>query len=171
MKKIFPYSTQDAVECFQNARNLNAAVKKILKSDTSNDTRTSRFCKALKSAIKSPKKEAIAAFVEKAIVDYEEYLFVVLRNAYAPLIDPILDTVIEEYADTFNETYSIDPMSGTISILNEETFKQIGEQALKAISSGTENSELPPNGFMKSAITYSLFDNAVLIELRECLGK
>lgn len=167
---MFSYTTQDAVDCFINAKNLNASLKKIVKSEASKDPRTARFTKALKIAMKSPKDDAIPAFVEKALPDYTEHLFLVVRNAYAPLIEPILDAIITEYADNFNETYSIDPTSGVITVSSEDSFKQLGKQAIDSLVSQIDSAELPSNGFMKKAILYSLFDRSVLEELEKHLS-
>ena len=164
---MIAYETSDAVECFANARNLNAAVKKIIKSDSSKDPKTARFSKALKTAIKSPKEDSISAFVERAREDYEEHLFLAIRHAYSEQLDQILDGVIEKHAEEFNNTYIVDPMTGTITISDEGSFKSIGEQAIKMITDSVDAADIPSNGFMKKTAVYSLFDRAVLEALEE----
>jgi hypothetical protein len=162
---MFSYNPSDAVACFENAHHLNAAMKKIMKSDASKDPKTARYTKALRNTLKSPKSDALAAFVEKAIPDYEDHLLLTVRNSYAPLIEPILDGIIERHAEAFNDTYTVDSNTGAVTVTEEAAFKEIGFAALKELESEVEKADMPNNAFMKSVVANSLFDRAVLEEL------
>ncbi|NBW40408.1 hypothetical protein EBR25_05295 [bacterium] len=162
---MFSYSVEDAVECFQNAKNINAAIKKIIKSDAAKDPSTLRFVKAFKSAIKYQKQEALTAFLESAFGEYDQHLFLVLRNSYSSLFEPVIDEIISEYADRFNETYEIDYSTNTISITVENEFKDLGQKAIEQLVAKISNADLPVNGFMKEATLYALFEPLVLEEL------
>ncbi len=163
---MFPYKQEEVHECFCNARNLNAAIKHVIRSDASRDPSIAKFAKAFRAAIKSPKLTQLAPFLEKALPDYEQHLYLLLRHAYAEQIDPILDQLMEKYAETFNQTYDHDG-SGSIAVTDEKTFEAIGREALTLIASEVEAADIPSSGFMKNAVAFSLFDQAVLLELDE----
>lgn len=162
---MYSYTHEEALNSLLNAKHLNASAKKIIKSHGSQDPKSARFAKALKAATKSPLPNAFSSFVEKALPEYEEHLLLVARNAYAPFIEPILDEIIEKYADDFNSTYEIDTNTGSITLTAESEFQRIGQAALEILSGRVEKSDLPNNGFIKKAIAYSLFDRSVLAEL------
>lgn len=164
---MFSYTVEDAVACFQNAKNLNSAIKKLVKSEAAKDPRTLRFTKAFKAAIRFQKKESLTVFLEKAFGEYDQHLFLVLRNSFSSHIEPILDSIISEYADAFNDTYAIDYSSGTIEITAEKDFHKLGEEAMKKLVAGLEQNDTPSNGFMKEATLYALFEPLVLAELEK----
>lgn len=164
---MFSYTVEDAVACFQNANNLNSAIKKIVKSEAAKDPRTLRFTKAFKAAIKFQKQESLTSFLEKAFGEYDQHLFLVLRNSFSSDLEPILDSIISEYADSFNETYAIDYSSGTIEITAEQDFQKLGDEAMNKLIAGLEQNGMPSNGFMKEATLYALFEPLVLEELEK----
>lgn len=164
---MFSYTVEDAVACFQNAKNLNSAIKKVVKSEAAKDPRTLRFTKAFKAAIKFQKEDILSSFLEKAFGEYDQHLFLVLRNSFSTHLEPILDSIISEYADAFNDTYAIDYSSGTIEITDEQDFQKIGDEAMKKLILGLEQNEIPSNGFMKEASLYALFEPLVLEELEK----
>lgn len=164
---MFSYTVEDAVACFQNAKNLNSAIKKVVKSEAAKDPRTLRFTKAFKAAIKFQKEDTLSSFLEKAFGEYDQHLFLVLRNSFSTHLEPILDSIISEYADAFNDTYAIDYSSGTIEITDEQDFQKIGDEAMKKLILGLEQNEIPSNGFMKEASLYALFEPLVLKELEK----
>ncbi|MCI5065005.1 hypothetical protein MRY87_04705 [bacterium] len=165
-----PHNVEEAVECFEHAGNLNAAVKKMIKSDAGKDPRTAKFTKALRSAVKSSRKDSLSQFVRNAYENYEEHLRVVLRNAHAAAIDPILDEIIESYAESFNESYTLDPATGEITVTDESSFTALGSAATSQVCQRIAEGPLPSNNFMKSTLYQALFDPNVLTMLGEKLG-
>ncbi|MCB0319589.1 MAG: hypothetical protein KDD60_01610 [Bdellovibrionales bacterium] len=116
----------------------------------------------------TPKK--LEEFLLKALPSYEEHLYLLLRSSFAQQIDPILDKIIEDHAEAFNSSYSHDG-SGQITIEDENKFLDHGKAALEYIRQAADgDSTLPPTGFIKNAIVFSLFDRTVLSALRSRLG-
>ena len=158
-----------AAASLSQARNLNAALKKLLKIEGEKDDKTLRFIKGFRDLIKRiPNKgdstPVIADFVARTMPEFKEHLLVVGRNAFFEQIEVVLTEVIEKYADDFNLTYDHDG-SGEITISDEDRFLKLANEAVNRISELIKESTMPDNSFIKSSVLYALFDPTVLAEL------
>lgn len=163
---MFEYTAAEAANSLIKAKNLNAAIKKLIKLEGEKDERTLRFVKSFKAIAKMPKEERLADFITKALPNYKEHLYIITRNAFFDETEVVLEQLIDTYAEKFNETYDHDG-SGVITVKDQENFKKIAKDAINQMSKLIESSSLPNNNFLKATITYTLFDRAVLEELKK----
>ncbi len=160
---MYPYSQEDIVTCIQAAPNMNSALKSFLKNEMQKGDPASKFIKAFKAALQSKAPQALESFLQKALPKYEAHLYLVSRHAFGQECDTIIDHVITNYAEDFNNTYST--TETTIEIGDREKFEELAQQALNDIGEKMNELGVPSSGFMKNAIAYSLFEPLVLQEL------
>lgn len=157
---MYRYELEEAAECLRCSKNINAALKSFLKHEVQKGDPSARFIKGLKAASAAPRREALTEFLEKALPKYEPHLFLVLRYAHQQEVEEILDAVIQNHAEAFNATYSLNRPE--IEVTDRASFEKIAKQALDEIREKLEATPLPRSNVMRNAIAFSLFERPVL---------
>ncbi len=147
------------------AKNLNAAIKKYLKTDALKGSSEEKFLKKLKSLQSLKNPDSFLNFIEKTEEDKLECLENLTRYAYSDLIDNLVEEIIEKHSEDFNKTYSAGVSE--IKIEDEDSFVEIAKAVEKKIYTEIKNANIESADFMKDVISGSIYDGGILIEIRK----
>ncbi len=157
------YSFDEMIEAINGAKNMNAALKKILKNEPNMSTKSSRFIKDFRVVCNAKDPSKKSDYLKDRHQDYSAELLAVVRYAYLDSLNEISGDITNEYADKFNTTY--EQKDGEIEVKDPKTFKQIVAEVTKKIESGLKDKSLPSNDFLKSVLLQHIFDTEVLKEI------
>lgn len=163
------YTPQDIVTALRGAKNLNSAVKNILKKEVGSDAKGARFVKDLKSAFESPIETQGLAFIERTLPTYELHLYRVFRYAYPEAVLKVSDQITSTYADEFNGTYT--KAGNKIEVTNRTVFERIVREVGAMLPKLLTESNVPVSGFALKSLLFCIFDAEVLTEVLPLFGE
>ena len=165
---MLKYTFDEMREAVEGAKNLNAAIKKILKSESTLLPKSTKFLKELRTAcgFKDPLRKI--EYLRGKADDFETEILVVIGQAYFQPVSELTSEIANEYADKFNNTYYKD--GDSINITDKKTFEKIVNEVLLKIDQGLQKRALPVNGFMKNVMLKNIFDAEVLKEVEYYLS-
>ncbi len=155
---------EEIVEVFRNAKNVNAAIKKILKQEVKRGSPEERFFKDFRNAVISARaSEAIDFFVRRHYPAGERYFMVVAGYVHDDAMVDISAKIIDQYAEEFNSTY--EQLESDIEIKDSAKFESIARQALQMVEDGLREHQLPVTPFLKNVLVNRLFTQEVIEKL------
>jgi len=158
---MYSYKREDLIAAFSAAPNINSALKGFLKHEVTKGDQSAKFVKAFRVAATAKNPEQFVEFVQKALPRYERHFFLIARHAYSAEVEPMLDVVIDQYAEEFNQSY--DGEGENVSVTDRKKFDSIAKSALQALDGELEKSSmLPNNNFMRNMLVFSLFEEGVI---------
>lgn len=160
---MLKYSADDVVAALKGGKNLNAAIKNVLKREIGNDTKAARFLKELRGACESSQEDRARLFIEQHVPAWEGALFMVFRYGFPEVVAKVLTTVSETYADTFNATYQKNGEG--IEITDRAVFNRIIAEVKELLPRLLGENGAPVSGFTVKALTFFVFDAEVLREV------
>lgn len=161
MKEV---STEEVVEAFKNARNLNAALKNLLKKEATHNEALGRFAKNFRTAISGPAPtNTTKIFIEKNYKNEDLFFLAAARYAHAEFLEKLIDKIITKHGDAFNATYT--QSQNSIEITDKKTFTSIVQDVSNETDAALKEASLPVSTFMKLVFYNSLFEPNVLREV------
>ncbi len=160
---MLEYDVNQVIEGLALARNPNSALKNFLKQEIKKGDPVAKFIKALKNVLAKKNQEQLAEFVNTYHDKYQPAFFVVTRYIHNQPLGEIVEGIIEQYAEEFNQSY--ESSDDQITIKDQQTFERIVKSALEEINSGLGQRDLPQSPFMKNLVIDWLFDEAVAREV------
>jgi hypothetical protein len=161
-------STVDEVkEAFAAAKNLNAALKNLLKKEGSGTPQIVGFAKEFRNAASSGKSGPRDFFIEKNYPAKELFLMGAVRYAFPELIDATVGSIVEKFADQFNATY--ERHDNGIKVTDTAEFKKIAKEVHNIIKADLKAAEVPTSNFMQNALLATVFEIDVFAEVMKVL--
>lgn len=161
MKEV---TTDEVVESFKCARNLNAALKNLLKKEASHNEALGRFAKSFRTAVSGVNAtSAMKFFVEKNYKNEDLFFLAAARYAHTEFLEKLIDQVITDHGEEFNQTYTLGQNS--IEIKDKAKFTSIAQEVSVKADAALKEASLPVCSFMKLAFYHSLFEPQVLREV------
>jgi hypothetical protein len=156
-------SVQEVQESFAAAKNLNAALKNLLKKEGSATPDIVGFAKDFRAAVASGKSTQRDLFIERHYLGKEWYFIGAIRYAFPELIESTVGGVVEKYADDFNSTY----LRGDEGIVVKDAarFEKIVKEVSGIVRADLKAAEVPANNFMQNAVLAAIFEFDVLQEV------
>lgn len=154
------YTPEDVIKLIRGARNLNAAVKKLLKAEGDSNPRAAKFAKDLRDvfAVKNPAFGD--KFVHNNFAEYQAEMIAVIKYAYSENLMAIAGQVFEKYGDDFNNTYADDGEKVTVS--DQKNFDRIFKEVTQIIDSSLKAMEIDCGPLMRSTLLATIFEPRVL---------
>jgi hypothetical protein len=162
-------TVEEAKESFAAAKNLNAALKNLLKRESSGAPAVASFAKDFRAAVSSGKSVQRDLFIERNFENKRFFLIGAVRYAFPELVESTVGTIVTQYADDFNATY--ERIDGGVGVINAKRFEEIVNQVLAIIVKDIKAAEVPNNAFMQSALLSSVFELDVLNEVMKVVGR
>jgi hypothetical protein len=160
-------SAAEASEVFAQARNLNAALKNLLKKESSAGQQVVSFAKDFRNAIASGKSAPRDLFIERYFESKEPFFIGAVRYAFPELFEASVGAVIDKYADTFNATYERTEQG--IKITDQKRFEEIVKEVNQLVTKDIKAAELPNNNFIRKALLTAIFEYEVFVEVAKVL--
>jgi hypothetical protein len=160
-------TVQEVQEAFATAKNLNAALKNLLKKESSGAPHVASFAKEFRQAVSSGKSAPRDLYIERNYPDKELLFMGTVRYAFPDLIDATVGTIITKYADSFNATY--ERVDEAVSVKNRSEFEKIVKEVHSIIKRDLKAAEVPDNAFMQNALLATVFEPDVFAEVVKVL--
>ena len=160
-------TVKDAQDAFAAARNLNAALKNLLKKESSNTPQIAAFAKDFRSAVMSGKSAPRDLFIERNYPAKEFYFLGAVRYACPEIVENTVGSNVNKYADDFNQTY--ERSDDGVKVVNTSRFAEIVKDVHLMVKNDLNAAELPVNNFMQNAILATVFEFDVLSEVMKVL--
>lgn len=160
-------TVQEVKDAFAAAKNLNAALKNLLKKESSGTPQIAVFAKEFRAAAGSGKSGPRDLFIEKNYPERELYFMGAIRYAFPELIESTVGSIITKYADDFNETYERN--DDVVKVTNAAGFKKIVKEVHEIVKKDLTAAEVPNNTFMQNALLATVFEVDVLAEVMKVL--
>lgn len=160
-------NVQEVQESFAAAKNLNAALKNLLKKESSGTPQIVSFAKEFRAAAGSGKSGPRDLFIERNYPEKELYFMGAIRYAFPELIEATVGAIIENYADDFNATY--ERKDDKVAVTNAAGFKKIVKEVHEIVKRDLKAAEVPSNSFMQNALLATVFEVDVLAEVMKVL--
>jgi len=164
---MLEYSVNEMQEAIGAAKNINAALKKVLKNEPNMPGKSSRFLKDFRIACGAKDPARKMEYLNNKLPDYEAEIFAVARYAYIEPVNAIASEITEVYADKFNTTYSQGDQGVTVK--DQAAFDKIVKEVMVKVEEGLKKNALPVSGFMKNVLLQHIFDAEVLKEVLRTL--
>jgi hypothetical protein len=165
---MFSITVEEIKESFAAARNLNAALKNLLKKESRATPAVASFAKEFRAAASSGKSAPSDLFIERNF-EAKQFFFVgAARYAFPELVESTVGSIVSKYADDFNATYERQD-DGSVNVTNSKRFKEIVQEVLTIIRKDLKAAELPDNNFMQTALLATVFELDVLNEVMKVL--
>ena len=162
---MLDYATSDVLEVFEASPNMNAALKNFVKREVTKGDPGGPIAKSLKQVLASKDTSRIEGFLNKHKEENGGYLLAIGGYAHLEFITIISEHIVDNYAESFNETFESD---GTeCKVTDDKEFKKIATQALDEIAEAIDNAELPKNPFMQSVVYNAIFEDAVFEKVKQ----
>ncbi len=158
---------EEAKESFAAAKNLNAALKNLLKRESSGAPAVASFAKDFRFVVSSGKNIQRDLFIERNFEERRLFFIGAVRYAFPELVESTVGSVVAKYADEFNSTY--ERVDGGIKVTDAKRFEEIVKDVLAIISRDLKAADLPSNAFMQSALLAAVFEIDVLAEVMKVL--
>jgi len=154
---------------FKAAKNLNAALKTLLKRESKNGDPIEGFVKDFRPLVQSENEEKIKGFIEKNFAKREMYFYALARYAYPEFYTSVIEKIFNTYAEEFNATYK--KVEQGIEVTNKPEFAKIVKTVGKLIDEQLKESEMPVTNFFKKSVMVCVFEADVLKEVVKVLAK
>lgn len=156
---VFVFTAEDAVAALEKSPNLNSSLKNFLKREVRRGEPGERFVKDLRAAFEGGEARALA-FVRGAIDKFERHLVALGSYAHADLVAPLAQQILDQHADTFNDTYRM----GTeeIEVTNRSAFDEIVAKVMATIDETLAEHGFAESFYMKNVVLVTIFEPAVL---------
>jgi hypothetical protein len=161
-------SVKELQDSFAAAKNLNAALKNLLKKESASSPQIVSFAKEFRAAAGSGKSAPRDLFIERNYPAKELYFIGAARYAFPELVDGTVGGIISKYADAFNATY--ERTENGIQVKDTASFKKIVKEVQAIVQSDIKAAELPVTNFMQNALLSSVFEVDVLAEVMKALA-
>jgi len=159
---------EEAKESFASAKNLNAALKNLLKRESSGAPAVASFAKEFRAAVSSGKGATRDLFIERNFENKQFFFLGAVRYAFPELVESTVGSIVTKYADEFNATY--ERSDGAVKVTNAKRFKEIVGEVGEAIKKDLKANDLPVNSFMQSALLAAVFELDVLNDVMQVVG-
>ncbi len=160
---MFSTSSQEVIDAFSRAKNLNAALKGFLKREGRAGAALVSFAKSFRQAVATGRPAALQNYITQHFPAQEGFFMGVLRYAFPQQCEELLGGVIERYADEFNATYA--KSEAGVTVTNPQRFGEIVRAVLASFDAGLQQAELPNSNFMRNALLAMVFEPDVLREV------
>lgn len=161
-------TTTEIIEVLSVAKNLNAALKNLIKREGASNPAVAVFAKEFRMKLGAAKLTGSEDFIDRCIEKGREKLFFgVARYAFAEVIDMAVERIIDQYADDFNATY--ERTDEGISVKNPGRFKEIVTDVSTQSASALAEATIPVNGYSRGVMLATVFEPDVLEEVMKCL--
>jgi hypothetical protein len=160
-------NVEDVKEAFAAAKNLNAALKNLLKKESANAPHVATFAKEFRQAVSSGKSAPRDTYIERNYPEKELLLMGAIRYAFPDLIEASVGAIITKYADNFNATY--DRVEQGIVVKDRAGFMRIANEVREIIANDLKAAQVPNNTFMQTAVLASVFEPDVFAEVMQGL--
>jgi hypothetical protein len=160
-------TVQEVQESFAAAKNLNSALKNLLKKESSGTPQIASFAKEFRAAAGSGKSGPRDLFIEKNYPEKELYFMGAIRYAFPELIESTVGSIIGKYADEFNATYERE--EDKITVKDAAAFKKIVKAVHEIVKKDLTAAEVPNNPFMQNALLATVFEVDVLAEVMKVI--
>jgi alpha-amylase/alpha-mannosidase (GH57 family) len=161
-------TTAEIIEVLSVAKNLNAALKNLMKREGGSNPAVAAFAKEFRSKVGVGRLAGAEGFIDKCIEKGKEgFFFGVARYAFADVIDMAVEQIIERYADEFNATYERTEQG--IGVKNSERFREIASDVSKLSVSALTTAEVPVNSYSRGVMLATVFEADVLEEVQKYL--
>jgi hypothetical protein len=157
---MLPVTTQEIIESFKAAKNLNAAIKNFLKKETAADDKLIRFAKDFRTVTSMGMTNQAQMFIEKNMPTHQNNFMFLARYAHADLIGIVADKVFTDFADLFNATYT--KAGSDIIVKNEIEFSNIVKKVHSFVAESIQAADRPSSNFMKNSFLTAIFEEDVL---------
>lgn len=155
---MLSYSSEDIVEIFQKAPNLNAAVKSFLKREVNKGDPAEKFAKAFKSAC--GQEERLKTFITKQHERFQREFMLLANYAHADFIGDVSEEIITTHSESFNETYSRE--ADSVKITDQGEFNNIIKKAFSIVDHACKSKGFPSSGFLKNVFIATVFDEDLI---------
>ena len=166
---MFTPTAEEAKVTFAAAKNLNAALKNLLKKESSSTPAVVAFAKEFRAAASSGKSASRDLFIDQNFADRQLFFLGAVRYAFPELIEATVSAIVAQYADEFNGTY--ERKDDGVRVINERRFAEIVRDVRAIIAKDLKASELPVNTFMESAMLATVFEFDVLGEVMKVIER
>lgn len=164
---MLPSSVIEVQEAFAAAKNLNAALKNLLKKESASTPQIAVFAKDFRTAASSGKSASRDLFIERNYPAKELFFLGAARYAFPELIDATVGGILAKFADAFNATY--ERSESGIKVTDAAGFKKICREVRTIIERDLKAAELPVNNFLQNALLATVFEVDVLAEVLKVL--
>jgi hypothetical protein len=164
---MFQSTVDEVKEAFAAAKNLNAALKNLLKKEGSGTPQVVGFAKEFRNAVSSGKSGPRDFFIEKNYPAKELFFMGAVRYAFPEIVESTVGSIVEKFADQFNATY--ERHDDGIKVTDTAGFKKIAKEVHGIIASDLKAAELPTNNFMQNALLATVFEVDVFAEVIKVL--
>jgi len=161
-------TVEEVKESFAAAKNLNAALKNLLKRESSGSPAVAGFAKDFRVAATSGKSGPRDLFIERNFESKQFFFMGAVRYAFPELVESTVGAIVNKFADEFNATYQ--RQDGDVTVTNAKRFKEIVNEVLTIIDKDLKAAELPANTFMQVALLATVFEFDVLNEVMKVAG-
>lgn len=161
-------SVQEVQEAFAAAKNLNAALKNLLKKESANSPQVVSFAKDFRAAAGSGKSAPRDLFIERNYPSKEFFFIGAARYAFPDLIESTVGAILNKYAEEFNATY--ERTDNGIKVSDVAGFARIAKDVQQIIERDIKAAELPLNNFMRNSVLSTVFEADVLAEVMKVLS-
>lgn len=162
-------TVEEVKESFAAAKNLNAALKNLLKRESSGSSAVAGFAKDFRVAVTSGKSAPRDYFIERNFENKQFFFMGAVRYAFPELVDSTVGAIVNKFADEFNATY--ERHDGAVTVTNTKRFKEIVNEVQTIIQKDLKAAELPVNTFMQVALLATVFELDVLNEVMKVAGQ
>jgi hypothetical protein len=156
---MLKYTSEQVIEAFKAARNVNAAAKKYIKNEGDSDPKGMRVIKKLREAFESKNPLVAENFIKMHLKDYEMQILTVIKYAYAEYVTALSQQIVERYSDDFNKTFEM--KDDEVVVNDTTTFNRIVSEVFAIIENTLKEVSVPNSPVMKNIIIYTIFDPAV----------
>lgn len=160
---MFTPTAEEAKLSLAAAKNLNAALKSLLKKESAGSPAVANFAKEFRLAVSTGRSATRDLFVERNFADKQFFFLGVVRYAFPELVEGTVGSIVERYADDFNNTY--EKQDDGIAVTDTTRFGEIVTDVLAIIREDLRSAGLPVNAFMISALLATVFEFEVLAEV------
>lgn len=164
---MLPTTVEEIQESFAAAKNLNSALKNLLKKESSATPAVAHFAKDFRAAASSGKSAQRDLFIERNFETKQFFFLGAARYAFPELIESTVGTIVSKYADDFNATY--ERQDGGVQVTDAARFKEIVNAVQATIKKDLKAAGLPVNNFMQSALLATVFELDVLNEVMKVI--
>lgn len=164
---MLPTTVQEIQESFAAAKNLNAALKNLLKKESSATPAVANFAKDFRAAVSSGKSASRDLFIERNFETKQFFFLGAARYAFPELVESTVGAIVAKYADEFNATYQ--RQDDGVKVTDAARFKEIVNAVRATIRNDVKAAGLPVNNFMESALLATVFEFDVLNEVMKVI--
>lgn len=162
-------NTDEVYSSFKAAKNLNAALKTLLKRESKKGDPIEGFVKDFRPLVQSENEARVKEFIEKNFSKREMFFYALARYAHPEFYTSVIEKIFNSYAEEFNATY--EKKEEGIEVTKKDEFKKIVKEVVKLIDEELKAAGLPVTNFFKKSVMVCVFEADVLREVVKVLAK